>query len=201
MPSMNMLFYYSYSSLRWGSGLPATSPAQPGDFMARARKSSPLSGPPSQRMGGQPLQQDRATCLRLRGSWWPIPLQQQRQHGLGLLVNTRVPFESTSLQFSPYPAERCLPRPRGRLTLILYPENGRERFYQVSNVNFWRHENGGFQSSPEQPGLNERTDPIHPPPHTDLPHILSPGSAWLRGQSLPPWQPARRIILQLHPEM
>lgn len=136
MPSMNMLFYYSYSSLRWGSGLPATSPAQPGDFMARARKSSPLSGPPSQRMGGQSLQQDWAAFLRLRGFGRPISLQQQRQHGLRLLVNARIPFESTSLQFPPYPAERRLPRPRGCLSLVLYPENGREGVYQVPNVSF-----------------------------------------------------------------
>lgn len=169
--------------------------------MARAGQSSPLSGPPSQRMGGQSLQQDWAAFLRLRGFGRPISLQQQRQHGLRLLVNARIPFESTSLQFPPYPAERRLPRPRGCLSLVLYPENGREGVYQVPNVSFWRHEDGGFQSSPKQPGINERPDPLHAPPHTDLPHVLSPGSAWLRGQSVPPWQPTRRIILQLHPEM
>ncbi|GAA6215772.1 endothelial transcription factor GATA-2 isoform X1 [Lates japonicus] len=102
--------------------------------------------------------------------------------------------------FPPDAAEGRIAGPGGRVSLVLVRhQNGREGIYQIPNVVNGGDEDGGNQPAEEQPSLHERSDPLHPPSHTDVSHLLSPSGTRVRQQSVSPGQPAGSIV-QLQPQ-
>ncbi len=167
--------------------------------MAGRWESGPVGAPP-QRLGRQPLQQAQPAPPGLRVPRRPLrrlPVQQQLKHGLRIPANAAVPLQPPSVHFPTYAAKGRIAGPGGRVSLR--HQNGREGIYQIPGVVIGGDEDGGIQSAEEQPGLHERSDPLNPPSHTDVSHLLSPSGARVRQQPVSPRQPAGSIIL-LHPQ-
>lgn len=167
--------------------------------MAGRREGSPVRSPP-QRLGREPLQQAEPAPPRLRVPRRPLrglPVRQQLQHGLRILANAAVPLQPPSVHVPSDASKGRISGPGGRVSLR--HQNGREGIYQIPSVAGGGDEDGGVQSAEEQPGLHERADALHPPPHTDVSDLLPPGGARVRQQPVPPRQPAGSFT-QLHPE-
>lgn len=161
--------------------------------MAGRRQSGSLGSPP-QRLGRQSVQQAEPAPPRLRVPRRPLrrlPVRQQLERGLRILFIAAIPLQSPSLHFPPYAAEGRVPGPRGRVPLC--HQNGREGIYQIPGVVNGGDEDGGLESAEDQPGLHEHSDPVDPPSHTDVSHLLSPRGARVRRQSVSPRQPAGSI--------
>lgn len=169
--------------------------------MAGRGESRPVGSPPPppQRLVRQPLQQAQPPPRRLRVPRRPLrrlPVQQRLQRGLRILVNAVVPLQPASVRFPPDATKGRITGPGGRVSLRR--QNGREGIYQIPRVVIGGHEAGGLRSAEEQSGLHERADPLHASPHSDVSDLLAAGGARVRRQSVPPGQPAGRVVrLQL----
>lgn len=170
--------------------------------MAGRRESSPV-GPPPQRLGRESVQQAQPAPPGLRFPRRPLrrlPVQQQLKRGYRIFFDAAVPNQLPLVHLPPYSPERRLPRPGSRLPFLRRRSpDGREGIYQIPIVFTGQHEDGGPESAPKQPGLNERPDPLHAPSHTDVRPLLSPSGARLRRQSVPPRQPAG-LLARLLPQ-
>lgn len=167
--------------------------------MAGRWESSSVS--PPQRLGRQPLQQAEPAPLQLGLTGRPLrrlPVQQQLKLGLRIHAHAAVSLQSPPVHFPTHPAQGCIAGPGGRVPLVLRRQDGREGLYQIPNVVNGGDEDGGLQSAEERPGLHERAVPLHPPPHTDLPHLLAARGPRVRRQPVPPGEPAGSV--QLHPQ-
>lgn len=83
------------------SGLSASPPAQSGSLMVGRGESGSLGSPP-QRLGRQSVQQAEPAPTRLgvpRRTLRRLPVQQQLQHGLRVLVVPAVPLQHPSVRF------------------------------------------------------------------------------------------------------
>lgn len=161
--------------------------------MAGRRESGSFGSPP-QRLGRQSVQQAEPAPTRLRvprRTLRRLPVQQQLQHGLRVLVIPAVPLQPPSVRFPTDASQGRITGPRSHFSRG--HQNGRKGIYEIPSLTNGGDEDGVFQSAPKQPGIHGRADPLHPPPHTDISHLHSPSGARVRRQSVPPREPAGLI--------